>query len=593
MTIIYNEPARPWAFGPFVSDDIVARQAEALVQRYDLREALMAGDHARRDLTGSPIDVRLRDQIVRQLVPWVDYAPDGGGTTTNKGWPIPQGVRLEALCYSPWLDDLRSDDGCVGGKKLFALPASDVEFADQFYVRAGIQPADDREVAATFRIRPLAVGEIAMEVRASNSGPAFPMLMSHHFGAALALDNRLGAPHALLKASGFTGPAILAFKRLNELARCGMIVREVERYAHLLAPEFRAMLERANDPAFIETARSPLPHTAYSEEIAAALANDPALVELCEFIAVSTDALASWRNAIRADRGTFYEGFRAIGATYQGLLEADVATALIWFPDVRAAMLSAFPAPPESGSGSRQSSLINDHMGKWYGLSNYCNNLASALVAGYEAKRSAGRVKGGRIKKSSDEVRELDAPIASKLGKDGKNRTGTLNAIRKGSALSKLMLPATPHSGSAARPDAMLWDCPNPDAAFWTDLVSGQPQWIADFGLSKAERTALASALAEFKTLAGALFAQTSSGVMPLAGRVVADLATGVSAVTLNPAIARSMLQLLEFNAKVRAHISALSPERQMRLAIMQENFPAKIFGARVIRDIKTKSHRF
>lgn len=147
MTSIYNTPARPWAFGLLTATDIVGQQAEALVQRYDLLDALAAGGLIRRDLdlSSSP-DQRLAEVTARQLVTWVDYVPEpkaGTGDRTSPNddhWPIPQGLRLEALCYSPWLDGLRAPDGRVAGKRIFTLPDSASAFARDFHIRAGLPP---------------------------------------------------------------------------------------------------------------------------------------------------------------------------------------------------------------------------------------------------------------------------------------------------------------------------------------------------------------------------------------------------------------------------------------------------------------------
>ena len=173
----------------------MTRQAEALVQRYDLLDALKVAGEPRRDLTlPDGIDPRLRDQTAHQLVRWVDYEPSRGGPDTDEGWPTPAGVRVEALCYSPALDGLKVD-GLIGGGKVFPLPGDVAEFARQFHVRSGVYAADAAFQEA-FRFTPLVVGEVAMTLRMSvqDPGPAFLLLMSRHFDAAYALDERLRAP---------------------------------------------------------------------------------------------------------------------------------------------------------------------------------------------------------------------------------------------------------------------------------------------------------------------------------------------------------------------------------------------------------------
>jgi hypothetical protein len=588
--MLYDTPARPWAFGPLLGTDVVARQAEALVQRYDLLEALADGSGMRRDLDpGSLIDPRLSEAMVRQLVPWVDYAPDDAAALDG-GWPIPQGVRLETLCYSPWLDPFRAADGSIGGKRVFTLPRSADEFARQFRTRSGIALLLNAEFQDSFHLTPLVVGEVAMDLRKSNPSPrAFRLLMSRHFEQACEEDQRLRDPHPLLVMRGFRAPAIVAFERLAELERIGAIVREVGRHAAAGA-KLRTLLESANAPEFIAS-HSTAPGVAYSQEIAAALASDPALLTLCDYLAVGTDVLASWRNAVTASRGTFHEGFRPAAILAGGSIASDTAAALVWMVDVRTAFISALRTRIPR---SRQSALDNDVLFKWYGLTNHHANLVSALMSDFAPERPSGRPKAGTpAKQGADEVRASLAAIANWIGGDGKPSHAGVNAIREGAGLSKFILPSRGTHGSAARADDSLWRARYRDQPFWARFQNPDRTWYAELAMRPSDRLALRQALLDLRRLA--------LGHMPwapskLTARVVADLATGVSALSVNPAFARSITRLVRLNrliAKAEAAWNRLPAGRRRRIEQMRKLGREHALGLREIPGTRSLTVRF
>jgi hypothetical protein len=598
MTDLYTTPARPWAFGPFVGTDIVSRQAEALVQRYDLLDALAAGGDERRDLdAASAEDHRLAEVIARQLVPWVDYIPDrpsmaaGGDLScmTQEGWPIPAGVRLEALCYSPWLDRLRAPDGTIGGKRVFPVPDTARAFAEQFQLRAGIAGNLDAELRDGFHLTPRAVGAVAMDIRGHAEHPprAFLLLLSRHFEAALTADDRLGRAHPALEACGFTEPAITAFERLAELERAGAIVREVERHAHAGAV-LRPLLEAANDPAFIAAANSPIPGVAWSQDIADALAADPALRTLCEYLAVGTDVLASWYNAAAARRGTFHIGFRPAAALGHGLIDSDIGAALATMVDVRTAFLSVFRDAPVTGPGSRQSALRNDILFKWYGLTGAHDNLGAALIADFGAVRPVGKRSSTTPRKIiDDDVRRALALVVARLGRGGpvqraggpgpKSNTGknSLNAVRNGAWLSRLHLPARGKPGAAARADESLWRDRYKDVALWRLMQDPDSAALGELGLRPKDAKRLQGAMIEFERL---VIAPLFRGQSELTARLMCDLATAVSALAVNPVFAQAILRLALANAKSTRADGGKSrnmsePRKRIRAELEQRGF--------------------
>lgn len=608
MTPIYDTPARPWAFGPLTETDIVGQQAEALVRRYDLLDALAAEGSIRRDLDrSSPPDPRLIEEMARQLVAWVDYVPEPGAgdseaITPHNGWPIPQGVRLEALCYSPWLDGLRAPDGTVAGKRVFTLPDSADAFARDFHIRAGLPLGLDAELRDSFRLTPLAAGEVAMDIRGKRDQPsrAFLLLMCRHFEAARAVDVRLARPHPALIDRGYPGPAIVAFERLADLERAGAIVREVERHADAGA-KLRPLLDAANDPAFVAAAQTNIPGVAWSQPLADLLMADPAVRTLCEFLAVSTPALASWYNATVAKRGTFHIGFRPVAALGHGITTSDIVTAVAGVVDVRTALLSAFrPAAKDRGDHARQSPLNNDILFKWYGLTGLNDNLGTALLADLSPARPVGAPAAGTPKKAGDDdVRHAVATIAARLGRSGsivptratsgkrKTGKGSLNSVRVGAWLSRLHLPARLAPGAAARADETMWRDRYRDLAFWRFMQDPSPATLRTLGLRLADATRLRKTLLEFRRLVVAHVPQTRSD---LTAKVMADLATGVSALTANPALADAIRQLAMANANfVRAHggSSKMSAKRREIRAQLKHRGLTGALGLRHIPGIE------
>ncbi len=602
MSALYDTPARPWAFGPFVGRDIVAQQAEALVQRYDLLDALAAGGQVRRDLDPwSPADPRLRDVIGCQLVPWVDYVPDAGAP--DNGWPIPQGVRVEALCYSSWLDPLRASDGTIEGKQVFPLPRTAIEFAQQFYVRSGIQVTRvidyqrvyglDAEFEHAFRFTPLVAGEVAVSLRRAGGQAerAFRLLMSREFEASCDADPRLLVPHPILQAGGFKDQAIVAFERLAEISRIGMTVREVDRFA-AGGCTLRTLLERANDAAFV-AANSVAPGVAYAPQLGAALAADPALLALCDYLAVGTDVLASWRKAVIAERGTFQAGFRPAAWLAGGSIYSDTAFALSWMVDVRTAFLSAFDPP--RASTAKPSALHNDMLAKFYGLTNFRSNLASALMADFTHKRSVGaptgpRGQGPTAKNTPHDVRESIGEIVNQLGRDGRPENTRLNAVRVGAPLSRVMLPKRPVAGSAARADDGLWRCRYRDQPFWARFQNPDASWFAQLSMRPRDRETLRGAITDLRSLA---LADLDWAPSSLTAKVVADLATGVSAISINPAFTRSIRRLVRLNGlMVRAENrwTTLRPVRRMAIATLAR-FGSFTHGRRKIENTESLSN--
>lgn len=603
MTVIYDSPARPWAWGPLAGTDIVARQAEALVQRYDLLDAVGAGGRVRRDLDPSTIaDPRLRDVIVRQLVQWVDYEPELGAQ--DEGFPIPQGVRVESLCNSAWIDLLRAADGTIDGKRVFALPNSASEFARQFYVRSGIRLGFNKianprgledEFQHAFSFTPLVVGEVAMTLRKPSDDSisieqadrTFRLLMSREFTAAYHEDKRLRAPHPLLQACGFDGPAIVAFERLSEISRSGMIVREVESFAQV-GKVLRRLLERANAPAFVK-ANTSAPGVAYSPKLKNALASNQAMRALCELLAVGTDVLASVRNGAVANRGIFHPKLAPEAFLAHGSIETDIVTALAYMVDVRIAFLSAFESP--RSSTVHNSALNNDILGKFYGLTNFRANLASTLMEDFSHTRSPGpNTNKPRGKDQPDDVRESIAEIVNHLGRDGQAAGAGINAVQAGAQLSRIMLPKRFEDGAAARGDDSMWRNRYRDWSFWMRFQSPGPLWYAQLWMRPRDREALRRAIDDLRKL---LITNLDWAPSSLTARVTADLATGVSAISINPAFARSMRALVEFNGRiVRAEKrwNALSAARQWAIAVLAQlrNFT---HGLRGIEKIEAMSN--
>ena len=552
MSPRHDDADRLRACGTLSSTNIVTRQAEALIRRSDLLDALTTDGEPRRDLKpSSPVDVRLCEVIARQLVPWVDYVPD---TDQDGGWPIPDGVRVEAMCYSPWLDSLREPDGKIAGKRVFVLPDSANAFAQQFYIRAGIARDIGAEMQDVFHLTPLAAGAVAMQLRGDAEQPsrAFLLLLSRHFKEACDADERLLAPHPELQKYGFEEPAIVAFERLSELARAGMIVREVERHAHT-GEMLRLLLERANDPDFIKTSPHPIPGVAYSHEIVEALACDPTLLTLCEYLACGTDVLASWRNANIGDRGTFQEGFLPAAVLNDGCIDWDTAAALAYMVDVRTAFLSAFRTPTESGAGSRQSALDNDILFKFFGMTGRNDNLGAVFIGDFRTIRSGGRPANTAPKKQAgDDSRATQATIVAHLGRDGALGKMSQSAVRNGAALSWLYLPKPRQPGAAGRADETLWRDRHRDQEFWRCIQDLDVSLVKSLGLRSREEVRLQSAIASFREL---VLASMPSAPSALTARVIADLATAVSPIAVNPTLAGAIKHL----ATVNAYLTKLS----------------------------------
>ncbi len=215
--------------------DPVGREAEAFLRRY----ALLAALGGRSDLKGAPKDDQLARELEYQLVNGVDLL----SADPNAGFPIPAGVRLERLAYSPWLCEEQLPAGA------FRLPTNVDEFVRQFQAVTGIGPDEGELFEAVYRITPTALGEIAMEVRdrEEEPWPNFRLLLSREFNlleknsaTAVLWQPPQNAPH-------FNRPAIDGFPLLGEMEREACISKDLTQLnREMNRSQLRNLLEHAD-----------------------------------------------------------------------------------------------------------------------------------------------------------------------------------------------------------------------------------------------------------------------------------------------------------------------------------------------------------
>ncbi len=215
--------------------------------------------------------------------------------------------------------------------------------------------------------------------------------------------------------------------------------------------------------------------------------------------------------------------------------------------------------------------MQNDSIAKFYGLSNFSANLAAALMADFNATRPVGPRPGPRRGDNAPDVRESIQHIVAELGRDGTPKNRGVQTVRTGAPLSKIMLPKRPADGSAARADDSMWRGRYRDWRFWRRFQSPGPLWYAQLSMRRRDREALARAINDLRAL---VIAKLDWAPSSLTARVTADLATGVSAISINPAFTRSMRALVAFNgriARAQKRWNALSAARKWAIAVLAQ----------------------
>jgi hypothetical protein len=516
-------------FPPLSPRDSVTREAEALVQRYQLMELLKDQHGERRDLRGAPPEPELVMQMRRQLVAGVD-APLVG---TRLGWPIRAGVRLEALFASPWL----TNAGSIAG--VHSVPTDARSFADLFSARTGIAP-NSPALRAAMRVTPFDMGKIAEEVRGSTEKPepAFLFLVSRHFESAAGAASVLRLP----RTTGFRGTPIKAFRIMAELERIALVSEDLARFNLKSVKTIRTALA-AKSPRAIKR-----------------LLTDPWVRRLADYLAIGSDVLGGVENGdkLGEDGGYVpaYHSARHTGAAH-GAIEVDTGKALEEDEVTRILFAAAFPP---NADNTRESALQNDDPGMFYGLNRH---FVGAMIADLlrevepeagdcsrEAVHERAAALAAEIVAKTDPLRAAAhasrAATLSSIGGGSKHASG-VNAQRDADALGELMLPAVGELGATPRANPNLWDNRWVDNQLWDMILNADLKAIA--GLNAEERQKAEEAVERMKSLFSKTFegaAKRGSVDEVLALRAVCDIAQAMGPISMNRLFARSITDWLK-----------------------------------------------
>ena len=529
-------------FPDLVTGDAVGQEVQALAQRYRLLARLHDHRGARRDLRGDPVDPRLALEMQRQLVSGVDMPFVGA----EAGWPIRPGVRLERLALSPWLAE-------VALPGLLTLPDSVEAFIAAFAQATGIGPEHAEKMDYAYRITPRQLGRVAMQVRGKGEKPsaAFLLLLSRHFDEAAEVSELLRGPSVL--APRFRRPAIIdGFRLLAELEREALVAADLAILNRLSVSEIRRLFELSlGDPVGGATANPRL--------LAEALAASPELRRLLSYVMVGTDVLGGLHNATADGYVPFHTSAwtSILTSGLLGEIPGDIERTLHEHGELmRVSAAAAFPAPCP---GSRQSVLSNDEPATFWGLNNHIlpfvaqDDIAKAGFKGGGGGASIGGASDPLEDRSaiaqlilahadvfaSDVVRSASQAQARAKRQD---QTGA-HRQKMGGGYAKFVLPVHGRPGSAARFDPMLWSAKRyRDVPFWS-LFQGDLGMLETLNISEAERADVVAALADARQM----FARGFALGVPTGetADILCDLATSVSALTTNRAMAPGLEQLL------------------------------------------------
>ena len=519
-------------FQPLDAADTVVREGQALVQRYRLLRQLRSDNGLRMDLRGTTPEQSLVDEMIRQLVPGVDGPLDNAATD----WPIRGGVRLEALCFSPWLANV------VVAKGLYQLPATSAEFAALFETKTGIGP-ESHAMDRNYRVTPIELGRVAEEIRGSQELPssAYLLLRSRHFAAAVNAAPMLSRAGDGMR---FGRPLIDGFRLLAELEREALLVEDLSGLNLLSARRIRQLID--GKPA----------------TLAREMRRYPQLKRLFDYAMIGSDVIGGFHNADhgRLDAGDLdympsHPSLRVVAAT-EGGIDADVVKALTVQGELsRITLRAAFPDPDV---GTRANPLANDEPATFYGL--------NSIVAGAMQADLGRAFDHGDATNAADANLERQAMLAatiiarcdvqlharnarrtSNLGR-GRQPTGT-NRQRNAEAYGELILPALETYGSAPRASIDLWGKHRwADAQFWRVFLDRSLGDVA-LGLNAEERARIKTAFSRLEVLFGRTFQAGTGAADWLARndalRAVCDMASAVSAISTNRYFPRAILSWL------------------------------------------------
>lgn len=507
-------------FPPLDATDTVVREGMALVQRYRLMRLLKDKRGVRRDLRGDAPEPALVAEMVRQLVPGVD-APF---KTDTIDWPIRAGVRLERLCFSPWLADV------VNQKQLHRLPETADEFTALFEARTGIAP-DSHAMDRNYRVTPAELATIAMEVRGAGDQPseAYLLLCCRHFDAAAKIEPML---NKLRTGERFRRSPNHGFRLLAELEREALMVEELAWLNLLSTREIRRLLD--GKPA----------------TLIRKLKQYPQFKRLFDYAMIGSDVIGRFDNA---DRGSPNEGdlgcvpsdpnLRVVAAA-KGAVDTDVVTALTVDGELARVMLrAAFPDPEP---GTRAEPLSNDEPVVFYGINSM---LAGAMQADLGRAFAHGDDRNTAGADTERQAMLADAIVARAdpvLHARHKSRTANLkgkepngtNRQRNAQAYGELILPKLGVYGSVPRASVELWDEARwGDAPFWAVFFTRQLGEL-ELGLSSVERDEIAAAFSRLEVLFQRTF-DAGTAVADAQARedalyAICDMASAISAISTN-----------------------------------------------------------
>ncbi len=220
----------------------------------------------------------------------------------------------------------------------------------------------------------------------------------------------------------------------------------------------------------------------------------------------------------------------------------------------RQALLKAFASPPDS----RRSVENGDAATFW----NFDNQLISRLARVQLAEeykggiRKRGHISGDArsalaqvIARHCDPVtaETLDQRSTRQAGSRTDGRMPTLANLQKGAGgYSKYQLPSAGKPGAAPRFSPSLWQDRYADTSLWQALLRGDSKSLKALELSEREAKAFDDALAAARSDFSAALVGGTTEDGRLAVMAACDLATAVSAISTNRALARALKELLD-----------------------------------------------
>lgn len=494
----------------------------------------------RSDIRGDiSVPASVRAYLPRLLVAGLDFDADPG----NGGLPLPTGGRYRKLCFSPLIQDLAQTK--LNNLGVHDLPHTEQEFQDYVSLTTGFSSKSARALFRLYRLEPGMLHHACRQMQ-TDCPPAWRLLLSNEFSLAAQAWPALRRP---VGGSPFKHPLIHGFMFLAEQERASLIMR------HLARAD--AIMNRSKLLAALESSQ-PLRNSFAADELFE-------VYRWLEYGCFSSEALGGLLFDRKVEEILALPSGYPLWALSRGHWPAAICT-IIDDPAVRASLVRVFTPPPLEASATerRKQMLRDDHIVRWYGMTNevlpilalegarerFPTRKISLSAVPQELRSPIGESSSDAVIKLASAMRtswdlktqKAIVDAATQYVQSSRSRKSvTLEVnLKLGRKRALTYLPPTGRPGSAARFDPLIWDDLNADNELWSMFIAPTSQSI--YRLNHPEHSKVKATLTVLRRVFVPLMANMEES--PLTLKIANDMAAALSPISANPQIAFAIAAL-------------------------------------------------